>query len=481
INWEEVSHFFNFDTIAEEKRTNLETNIRLLVEEQLKLPSGQNLWKAFQFWEDQHPELGFQFEFALIDESEAYIKLKNYENQIFLFEIALNKVFAEDFKIPFWQVIKNNLHQKTNLGLKKLLNENMLYRPCLIKLVDPNDSSHWEYHLREQELPFFITLAHEFLHALNQLERITWILGSLDIETMEEFFAELNLINSNVCNENNLVCNILCLFNKEKLNKYNLLDFCKQLKMQYHRYRQEENSLEVLFEAILPIQKFLAKKLKLQNNKGILETRHKDLWQNKDNNDSLDEMTIILESERKIGEVEFVFIGETTFLREYYHDNAIISWSHFPARDLEFWQKMSAILQENYVQQTLFLFDLEQNNIQYFYIDEHQSIQEKYYFYKGNSYKYKKLQNYLQNELNIVHIPIEAIMLWENTQNVFLGGKIQKTPNIQFWHFIAYPTSDVSISLLPKYTEIKKEHDFYAQLKELFGQLDEEKINFIKL
>ena len=51
INWEEVSHFFNFDTVSEEKRTHLEANIQLLVEEQLKLPSGQNLWKAFQFWE----------------------------------------------------------------------------------------------------------------------------------------------------------------------------------------------------------------------------------------------------------------------------------------------------------------------------------------------------------------------------------------------------------------------------------------------
>ena len=118
INWEEVSHFFNFNTIEAEKRTHLETNIRLLVEEQLKLPSGQNLWKAFQFWKNQHPDLGFQFEFALIDESEAYIELKNYKNQTFLFEIALNKAFAEDFKIPFWQIIKNNLHQKINLGFK---------------------------------------------------------------------------------------------------------------------------------------------------------------------------------------------------------------------------------------------------------------------------------------------------------------------------------------------------------------------------
>ena len=61
-----------------------------------------------------------------------------------------------------------------------------------------------------------------------------------------------------------------------------------------------------------------------------------------------------------------------------------------------------------------------------------------------------------------------------NTQNIFIGGKIQKTPNIQFWHFIIYPTSDISISLLPKYTEIKKQHDSYlTDLKELKRQLDE--------
>ena len=194
IHWEDVSRYFNFETVEAEKttndtsiaeayrRTNLATNIRLLVEEQLKLPSGQNLWKAFRFWEEQHPDLGFQFEFTLTDSFGAHIELKNYENRTFLFEIALNKVFAEDFKIPFWQVIKNNLHQKINLGFKKLLNENMLYHPCLIKLVDPDDPENWEYHLREQELPFFITLAHEFLHDLNQLERIDWILNWLKVK-----------------------------------------------------------------------------------------------------------------------------------------------------------------------------------------------------------------------------------------------------------------------------------------------------------
>ena len=157
INWEEVSHFFNFNTIEAEKRTHLETNIRLLVEEQLKLPSGQNLWKAFQFWEEKPSGLNFRFEFTLMETQTAHIKLKKYEesSQIFTFEIICNEIF-------------------TNKTFKKqeLLNINMLYRPCLIKLAVSDNPSNWEYHLREQKLPFFITLAHEFLHALNQLERI---------------------------------------------------------------------------------------------------------------------------------------------------------------------------------------------------------------------------------------------------------------------------------------------------------------------
>ena len=193
-------------------------------------------------------------------------------------------------------------------------------------------------------MPFFITLAHEFLHALNQLERIAWILGTLGIETMEEFFAELNLINSNVCYENNLVYSILCLFKKEKLNKYNLLDFCKQLKMKYREYRKGESSHTALFEAILPVQKFLAKKLKLQNDKGFLEEKYKDFWQNGKNDDSLDEMTVILGSKRLISLSKNVFIGETTFLRDYYQDSSIISWSHYSVESMKFWQKMVTIL-----------------------------------------------------------------------------------------------------------------------------------------
>ena len=258
INWEKVSHFFNFETSAEEpQRTNLATNIQVLVEEQLKLPSGQNLWKAFLFWENQHPELGFQFEFSLIEDQNAHIGLKKYEDatQIFTFEIVCNPYFAN-------KIFKS----------EELININMLYRPCLIKLIDPDDPENWSYHLREQELPFFITLAHEFLHALNQLERID-----------------------------------LCWFSS-----------C-------HYFENSNVTILDNLNAIMPMENFLAEKLGIQDDDVIFNQACKKLW---GSDHFLDEMTVILSSERKIGESEFVFIGETTFLREYYKDNTIISWSH---------------------------------------------------------------------------------------------------------------------------------------------------------
>ena len=228
----------------------------------------------------------------------------------------------------------------------------------------------------------------------------------------------------------------------------------------------------------MPMENFLVKKLGIQKNSIIFNQACKKLW---GSDHFLDEMTVILSSERKIGESEFAFIGETTFLREYYKDNTIISWSHCSTNDLEFWQKMPIILEENYVQQILIVFGLDQNNIQYFYINKEQNIEEKYYFYEGNSCKSKELKTYLQNEINIVLTPIKAVMLWKDAQNVFINGKMQKTPSIKFWYFVIHPTNDASIRLLPQYTEIKKGHVFYVPLKELFSQLDEEKINFIKL
>ena len=61
---------------------------------------------------------------------------------------------------------------------------------------------------------------------------------------------------------------------------------------------------------------FLTNKLDLQKNSIIFQKTCKELW---GNNHFLDEMTVILSSERKISCEKTVFIGETTFLREYYY------------------------------------------------------------------------------------------------------------------------------------------------------------------
>ena len=332
INWEKISHFFNFNTIEEKKRANLTTNIQLLVEEQLKLPSGQNLWKAFQFWEEQHPELGFQFEFTLLETQTAHIKLKKYEesSQIFTFEIICNEIF-------------------TNKTFKKqeLLNINMLYRPCLIKLAVSDNPSNWEYHLREQKLPFFITLAHEFLHALNQLERI------------EQYW------NSNLVYE----------------------------------YNKTEDLLNTLDDTIF-MQDFLANKLKLKNDIGILSNKYLTLWGNKDNDDFLDEMTVILGSKRQIALNKKVFIGETTFLREYYKDKSIISWSHDGAHELRFWERMGLLLGKDYVTQILAnsQFGLNKSKVASFYIDDHAGINFEKKEYR-NSFEYPAIKKNAKSKI----------------------------------------------------------------------------------
>ena len=183
--------------------------------------------------------------------------LKNLKNsfdgkQIFCFEVMINELFAENF-------------DKTQLFRK-----NMLYRPCLVKLVDPDDPTNWRYHLREQKLPFFITLAHEFLHALNQLEKI-------------EQYWNLALAGE---------------------------------------YYRTQDILTVLGSKT-SMQDFLSQKLQLEDSMGILKNNYLTLWGNENNDDFLDEMTVILGSKRKIDLRRTVFIGETSFLQEFYDDGSI--------------------------------------------------------------------------------------------------------------------------------------------------------------
>ena len=108
-----------------------------------------------------------------------------------------------------------------------------------------------------------------------------------------------------------------------------------------------------LLNKIMPIQSFLAIKVNLLNNADILQEKYEELWKNIGVDDSLDEMTVILGSQRKIGSLLSPFIGETTFLQEYYHDDSIISWSHYSVSSIEFWEKMYVILEKGYVNNIL--------------------------------------------------------------------------------------------------------------------------------
>ena len=101
------------------------------------------------------------------------------------------------------------------------------------------------------------------------------------------------------------------------------------------------------------MQDFLANKLKLKNNVGVLSDKYLSLWGDKEKDDSLDEMTVILGRKRQIDLNKKVYIGETRFLREYYKDKSIISWSHESARDLKLWERMRLLLSKDYVTQIL--------------------------------------------------------------------------------------------------------------------------------
>ena len=179
------------------------------------------------------------------------------------------------------------------------------------------------------------------------------------METMEELFQGLNL---NKFDANNLNLRFLCLFNKGKINKKNLKGFYDQLKEKFDNFRTGEITLlSTLLEAILSTQSFLVKKLKLKDGIGILENEYLDLWGNRDNDDFLDEMTVILQSNRKIALGKIVYIGESTFLQEYYQDNSIVSWSHYFSRNYEFWNNMDILLKKEYVNGIFEKFNLRKN------------------------------------------------------------------------------------------------------------------------
>ena len=89
-------------------------------------------------------------------------------------------------KMFYFKITCNEMFSKQAYSAQEILGKNVLCRPCLIRF-------NGRYHLRKQELPFFITLAHELLHALNQLERIFEIITTKNGQiTLPKTFMELN-------------------------------------------------------------------------------------------------------------------------------------------------------------------------------------------------------------------------------------------------------------------------------------------------
>ena len=279
LSWPNIEGFFEFTSAKSTEKCPLEKNIQRLIELQLGSLSGQNLWKAFLYLNKRLEEkkLTFKFVFAASNDLYANISLAEYridnvtEKKTIYFKINCHQsFFAQEFS--------------------EIFEVNMLCRPCLIKL-------NGKYHLREQPLPFFITLAHEFLHALNQLERIDKVFSESNFTLDPEFSDKI--------------------------------------------------------DSMLPMQEFLCDKLKILPTDSCLQKEYKELWQNYASDDSLDEMTVILGSNRKISESEEVFIGETTFLQESCQDESIISWTHFEAHNSKCWQQAAPLLEKNYVKEVL--------------------------------------------------------------------------------------------------------------------------------
>ena len=190
------------------------------------------------------------------------------------------------------------------------------------------------------------------------------------------------------------------------------------------------------------MEDFLAKKLGIQKNSIIFNQEYKELW---GNNHFLDEMTVILGSERKIGELEFVFIGETTFLQEFYDNNTIISWSHDSAKNIDFWQKMSVILSKNYVNEIFKdnRFGFAGTSVQNVYININQKIEKIYSFKHDNSLPFKnyikEVEKYIKKNLN-----------YGKTVRISVLSEINKSKNLQVFEILK-TSKKHNINLLPKY------------------------------
>lgn len=111
--------------------------MQTLLELQLKLPSGQNLWKEFLYLKEIC-SANFSFKFIF----------ETYENENnFGAEVSLDSYDSKEKKFYFKKTCNKRFVEKI-FSTAEILSVNMLYRPCLIKL-------NAQYHLREQQLPFF--------------------------------------------------------------------------------------------------------------------------------------------------------------------------------------------------------------------------------------------------------------------------------------------------------------------------------------
>ncbi|MFQ6723528.1 MAG: hypothetical protein ACLRFH_03955 [Opitutales bacterium] len=379
----------------------MKNNIQKLVALQLKLKNGQDLWNAFLHL---YKNFSFKFVFDANTEFGANVALKKYDSdeKVFYFNVSCNKYFFEE-----------NLSDSEEEILKK----DMIYRPCLIKL-------NGFYHLSEQELLFFITLAHEFLHVLNQLERIQ----KIKTEKQKEY---------------------------DELTKSSLA----------------ENQLYDTLNQKLTIQNFLKNKLNLSETDLCLKEEYKKLWQNGTNDDSLDEMTVILSSNRQT-EKGIVNIGETTFLREYFKNDKIISWSHFSAHSSKFWKDVIILLEKNYIEAMQKTFSVIEN-VEDFTISEEIETKQQIILNIGFGLEqFSNFFNFLREEaLNIRENCVIKINLDINLK----ATGFKKQP--EYWQFAVYPQlKKKNIKILPLFSKLKFD-DFpkFAQVN--FNLLDYEVVD----
>ncbi len=286
ISWEVDSKIY--DQLSERNQSIVDT----IIERLLKSKQGQFLLQALIYQRTCLEKAGLQFSI--------HVRIGTSEegsNTVFLYDDT-TKTLSVTITLATCE--------------HKLLIQT-IRRPILVKQND-------FYRLYQLEIPDFIILAHELLHALNHAE----------------------------------------LFASQET----------QLKTLYQRtFSKPDGNLIFRRNAI---QKFLCKKLLLTEEHFILKSPYKDFWENpypysgegENLGDALDEMTTILCSFHAINEVQRVRIGETLLLREYYpnYEN-LISWSHYIVEEHDPFRKNDILLFPKYVDRVLNTFALVPQNI----------------------------------------------------------------------------------------------------------------------